>query len=185
MVMLLVTALASFVVLATSVAAEPSNRRLHSLSIAKHIDPKGKYYPVQRDRRRFTHLMNKDNRANSSNLVERAGEIPLTNVGSYHYEAKVGVGVPPTYCKSCVDFCLAYSLLYGPFLDSLIVDTGSADTWVGANARYVRTNTSVETADFIVSVTSHPDRWTSSNQKPINQGVRYGGGAFRGKFDFS
>jgi hypothetical protein len=114
MVMLLVTALASFVVLATSVAADPSNLRLNSLSIARHIDPKGKYYPVRRDRRRHKHLINKVNRVDSSNLVERTGELPLTNAGSY-YEAKVGVGNPPTYCKSCVDFCLAYSLLYEPF----------------------------------------------------------------------
>ena len=112
MVMLLVTALASVVALATGIAADPSNPRRsppHSLSIAKHIDPQVKYHPVQRDWGRFTHLMNKANRASSSNLALLAEEtaeeteLPLTNSGPC-YEAKIGVGVPPTYCKSCVDF---------------------------------------------------------------------------------
>ena len=103
-IMLLVTALASFVVLATRVAADPSNHRHSqplSLSITKHIDPQGKYSPVQRDWRRFTHLMNKANRVSS--LAEETAELPLTDDGLC-YEAKVGVGVPPTYCKSWVDF---------------------------------------------------------------------------------
>ncbi len=52
-----------------------------------------------------------------------------------------------------------------PILDSLIVDTGSAITWVGANASYVKTSTSVNTSETVVSVMSYPDRWTSSNQK--------------------
>jgi hypothetical protein len=105
MVMLLVTALASAVVLATRVAADPSNRRntlLHSLYITKYIDPQGKYYPVQSDWIRFTHLTNKANQVSSSNLAEETAELPLTYAGPF-YEAKVGVGVPPTYCKSCVD----------------------------------------------------------------------------------
>jgi hypothetical protein len=105
-VMLLVTAVASFVVLATRVAAEPSNHRRSqpvSLSITKHIDPQGKYYPVQRDWRRFTSLMNEANQVSSLNLAEETAELPLTDAGPC-YEAKVGVGIPPTYCKSCVDF---------------------------------------------------------------------------------
>jgi hypothetical protein len=108
MVRLLVTALASFVVLATGIAAAPSNHRrsnLHSLSITKRIDPQGKYYPVQKDRKRFAHLMNNANQAssNSSNLAEGSAESPLTYDGA-SYEANVGIGVPPTNCKSCVDF---------------------------------------------------------------------------------
>jgi hypothetical protein len=55
-----------------------------------------------------------------------------------------------------------------PILDSIIVDTGSANTWVGANTHYVKTNTSVNTSDTVVSVMSYPDRWTSSNQKPMD-----------------
>jgi hypothetical protein len=105
MVMLLVAALASFVVLATRVAADPSDHghSPHSLCITKHVGPKGKYNHVQRDRARISHLMNKAKPVNSSKLAEETPEVPLNNTGSY-YTAKVGVGVPPTYCKSYVDF---------------------------------------------------------------------------------
>ena len=106
MVRLLITALAPFVVLATSVAADSYNRRhssLPSLSITKHIDPYGNYCPVERDRRRITHLTNKANRVNAtSNLVEPAGEsinIQLNDT-SLFYMAKIGVGIPTTYRKS-------------------------------------------------------------------------------------
>jgi len=106
MVLLPFTALASFVALATKVAADPSNDRdshFHSLTITKHIDPRAKYFPVRKDWRRFTHLMNNANGVSSSNLAEESAKTDLTNTGPV-YEAKVGVGDPPTYCKSCVDF---------------------------------------------------------------------------------
>ena len=168
MVMLLVTALASFVVLATGVAADPSSYRRsqpHSLPIAKHINPQNKYHVVQRDRKRLTQLLNK---GNSSNLVERASELPLTDEVSC-YEAKIGVGNPPTYCKSCVGYLVWHgsSILLWAILDNLIVDTGSSNTWVGANAPYVVTNTSVNTSELVVSIAPFPDRCNSLNQKPI------------------
>ena len=102
MVMLLVTALASFVALATRVAADASIHR-NSLSITKDIDPKGKYNPVQRDWRRFTNLVDKADPVGSLSLAKETAEIPLTNLGP-SYVARIGVGVPPTNCKSCVDF---------------------------------------------------------------------------------
>ena len=104
--MLLVTALASLVVLATGVVADPSKHHHshpHSLSISKHINTKGKYHPVQKDRSRLKHLVNKANRVNSSSAVEETAGSLLTTDGPF-YEAKIGVGVPPTYCKSCDDF---------------------------------------------------------------------------------
>jgi cathepsin E len=188
MVMLLVTALASVVVLATGIVADPSNHRRsqpHSLSITKHIDPQGKYYPVQRDWSRFTHLMNKADRVSFSNLAEKAAEeteLPLTNSGPC-YEAKIGVGVPPTYCKSCVDF-LSGMVFYIGHSDRLIVDTGSSNTWVGANAPYVKTNTSVNTSDLVVSISSYPISGPAQT-KNLYQGVQYGSALFAGKFDFS
>ena len=102
MVMLLVTALASFVALATRVAADSSIHR-NSLSITKHIDPQGEYDPVQGDWRRLTHLMNKADPVGSLNFTEDTAELSLANLGLC-YVARVGVGVPPTNCKSCVDF---------------------------------------------------------------------------------
>lgn len=110
MVRLLVTALAPFVVLATSVAADPSNHHRSaplSLSITKHVNPFGSYCPVEEDRRRINHLSKKGNRTNAtSNLKEPAGEsinAQLNGTGLF-YIAKVGVGIPATYRKSCVNF---------------------------------------------------------------------------------
>ena len=37
-------------------------------------------------------------------------------------------------------------------LDTLIIDTGSANTWVGAGKAFVRTSTSVQTSDNVVSM---------------------------------
>jgi hypothetical protein len=116
MVMLLVTALVSFALLATSAAADPSNHRrsqTHSLSIKKQINPKGKFYPVQKDRKRLAQLLNKAGQG-GSNLVERTSESPLTDDGPC-YVASVGVGNPPTYCKSSVDFLSGIVLIKGPF----------------------------------------------------------------------
>jgi cathepsin E len=161
MVMLLVTALVSFVVLATRVTAGRSNHHphTHSLSITKHIDLQAKYYPVQRDRRRFTHLMNKANPVNSMTLVESSKTAdlgsPLNNIGPC-YVAEIGIGVPPTYCKSCVDFFCWDILFYMGHLDDLIVDTGSSNTWVGAKAPYVKTKTSVNTYKSVVSIALIP-----------------------------
>lgn len=114
MVMLLVTAFVSFVVLATAVTAgrhshHPSSHHPYprSLSITKEIDPSAKYCPAEKDRKRFKHLMNKVKPVNSSNLVESSetadSGLALNNTGP-GYTAKIGVGSPPTYCKSCVDF---------------------------------------------------------------------------------
>jgi len=53
----------------------------------------------------------------------------------------VGVGSPPTYY-------------------TLVLDTGTANTWVGANKAYIRTSASEETSDSVA--------------------VQYGGGSFSG-----
>jgi len=36
--------------------------------------------------------------------------------------------------------------------DTLLVDTGSSNTWIGANKAYVQTSTSVDTGDIFVSI---------------------------------
>jgi cathepsin E len=53
---------------------------------------------------------------------------------------------------SLVNFCLVVS--YMPILDELIVDTGSSNTWVGANKAYQLTQSSEKTSDFVVSIVS-------------------------------
>ncbi|OJA14452.1 hypothetical protein AZE42_11301 [Rhizopogon vesiculosus] len=67
-------------------------------------------------------------RARARALLQRSGSssISASNyVGAYH-SADVGVGNPPTY----------YTLL---------VDTGSSNTWIGASKSYEKTNTSEDT----------------------------------------
>ncbi|KAK3823850.1 MAG: family A1 protease [Linnemannia elongata] len=65
----------------------------------------------------------------------RAQSIPLENQ-VVHYIASVGIGSPPTEYK-------------------LIVDTGSSNTWIGANTAYVPTSSSQQTPDsFSVSSSS-------------------------------
>ena len=39
-------------------------------------------------------------------------------------------------------------------LDTLLIDTGSSNTWVGAGQPYVQTSTSQETDDTVVSIAS-------------------------------
>jgi cathepsin E len=187
--MLHVVALAPFVVLATRVVANPLLIRaapaaFYSLSISKHINPDGKINPVQSDSIRINNLI-KGNQLGSSTSNDTADEVSLQDIGP-SYVVSIGVGTPPTNCKSCRFNVLSGMVFYMiPILDSLIVDTGSANTWVGANAPYVRTNTSVNISETVVSVMSYPDRWTSSNQKPMDQNVKYGSGSFQGKFDFA
>ena len=52
---------------------------------------------------------------------------------------------------------------YMPILDELIVDTASANTWVGANLPYQVTPSSVKTSDSVVSTVSHADSRHSSS----------------------
>ena len=115
MVILPVTAIASFIVLATSVVARSYGvTPFAAVAISKHVDPQGNYCPVQKDQRRITHLKNKAHRVNSSNLVvdSETAELNLNNTGS-SYAAKVGIGNPPTYCKSCASFLseIYYSIM--------------------------------------------------------------------------
>ncbi|OJA14410.1 hypothetical protein AZE42_07674 [Rhizopogon vesiculosus] len=49
------------------------------------------------------------------------------------YTTEIGVGTPPTYYK-------------------LLVDTGSSNTWIGANQSYVKTTTSKDTGSQFVSI---------------------------------
>ncbi|KAI9450012.1 aspartic peptidase A1 [Lactarius psammicola] len=57
------------------------------------------------------------------------GNVAITNTG-VSYEANVGIGVPPTF----------YNML---------VDTGSANTWIGALKPYVPTGSSVPSSDSV------------------------------------
>lgn len=48
-------------------------------------------------------------------------------------------------------------------LDELVLDTATANTWVGANLPYVMTQNSVKTSDSVVSIVLRPGFFRSSN----------------------
>ncbi|KAK7695039.1 hypothetical protein QCA50_002227 [Cerrena zonata] len=122
--------------LAIAVAANPLVQVRDTpvtLSIAKRFNFTGSATLIEHDQARAAALRKLAETKLSGNLDERAViSVPVTN-GLVDYTANVGVGSPAT----------TYSLL---------IDTGSSNTWVGAGKAYVRTSTSTQTTNR-VSVT--------------------------------
>ncbi|KAG9312020.1 aspartic peptidase domain-containing protein [Chiua virens] len=97
-----------------------------TLSISTKINTVGVGNIVERDRARIQSLK-------FAPRHDPAGTGPeLLNVsnGIVYYTAQVGVGTPPAY-------------------HTLLVDTGSSNTWVGANQSYTPTNSSIDTGDSV------------------------------------
>jgi cathepsin E len=95
--MLLVAALAQFVVLATTVAANPiaiPNSPI-SLPITKQISLNGTFHPGQRYQKRWMNRAMGRQRSTSGVI-----DVPLTD-SEVNYLANIGIGDPPTYCESC------------------------------------------------------------------------------------
>jgi hypothetical protein len=65
--------------------------------------------------------------------------------------------------------------------DQLLVDSGSAITWVGANKHYVETKSSVKTKNSVVSIASHK-LMTQLKPRLVRQNIAYNIGSFTGKF---
>ena len=61
------------------------------------------------------------------------------------------MGTPPTECTCVAELCRAKPYLTRD-IDTLILDTGSANTWVGASKAYVVTGTSEDTGEPVVSI---------------------------------
>lgn len=150
--MFLIASLTYLVVLATGIVAGPTVIRDDShisLPISRHLNHDGNLGIIQRDRSRL------NNRKRSS-ILDEPHSLPLNNTGIV-YSARVGIGDPPTYCE-CYQFSPGVSSYsYMPISDSLILDTGSANTWVGANKEYQVTSSSVKTGDFVVRIVSRTD----------------------------
>ncbi|EIM87134.1 family A1 protease [Stereum hirsutum FP-91666 SS1] len=123
-------ALTSVLLLAMSVAATPVAVRdtLVTLPFAKQINSTGSGHIVQQDRARVQQLVAKYSTA-SSGLQADAASISVTNQ-AVSYVASVGVGSPATQY-------------------SLIVDTGSSNTWIGADKTYAKTTTSTSTGKSV------------------------------------
>jgi cathepsin E len=92
----------------------------------------------------------------SSSTLDETHNLPLNKTGIV-YSASVGIGDPPTYCESYQFSPGTISYSYMPISDNLILDTGSANTWVGANKEYQVTSSSVKTGDFVVRIVSRTD----------------------------
>lgn len=63
--------------------------------------------------------------------------------------------------------------------DRLLLDSGSALTWVGSGKSYVKTMSSVETKDSAVSITS---LMTQLKLNLVRQNITYSNGFFTGRF---
>jgi hypothetical protein len=138
LVMFLLASIAPFIVLASTVVANTivvrdSHPSYTSLSLKKHVNPTGTGRHLVRRQKDYT----------------RGHSVGATNEITY-YQAIVGVGTPPTNCGSSQP--RSFPVSYTPFTDTLIVDTGSSNTWVGANKTYVKTKTSNETSELMVSI---------------------------------
>ena len=64
------------------------------------------------------------------------------------YTAVVGIGTPPTECTYHLSK-VVHKVVCNDGLDTLLIDTGSANTWIGSTREYVKTRTSVDTGDSI------------------------------------
>jgi hypothetical protein len=149
--MLLIASLTPLVVLATRVAAGSTVIRDSpiSLLIPRHFNHNGN--PC-RDWKRLNNLVS-DGKHSSSSLDETHNL--LLNNTSVVYSASVGIGDPPTYCESYQFSPRIISYSYNmPIFDSLILDIGSANTWVGANKEYQVTSSSVKIGGFVVRIGS-------------------------------
>ncbi|KAI0094424.1 aspartic peptidase A1 [Irpex rosettiformis] len=130
------SALLATITLALAAAANPIIQIRDapvSLPIAKRLNFTGTVSLLERDQKHAQALKTRGNAKLNGQFVEAAaGSVTATNQ-LVDYVVNVGVGSPAT----------TYSLL---------VDTGSSNTWVGAGKSYVKTSTSSQTSDR-VSVT--------------------------------
>ncbi len=152
-----VASLSYLVVLSTGVAASPivdrDSQAPISLPITKTMNPTDRIDVVQSDRGRLRNLANAatGDQFDASALDETA-DVPLDYSVSV-YTINVGVGIPPKYSDSFR--FLPRMVSHTSVLDNLIVDTGSANTWVGAHKPYKKSCTSVKTGNSVVNVMSH------------------------------
>ncbi|KAG5651286.1 hypothetical protein H0H81_009203 [Sphagnurus paluster] len=116
--------------LALAVAGNPVVIRDSPITVplARHLSSTGGARSlVRRDVDRARRLVAK--RSNSDFAARGIINEPVFNTGT-HYTVSIGIGSPP----------VTYDLL---------VESASANTWVGANQRYIRTSTSVQTSDSV------------------------------------
>ena len=145
------TSLLSTLLLAVLVASNPVVVRdnLVRLSVAKRVNTTSAKDVLRIDQARAAALRARAARKNGifSIFDEDASSISVTNQ-AVDYVASIGVGSPATTCMY-FNFGLSGDLTKRN-LDSLLIDTGSSNTWVGAGQSYVQTSTSQDTGDSVV-----------------------------------
>lgn len=178
--MLLLTGLAPLVVLATGLVANPSLARtpLLKVPISKRADFNTEF--IKRDWEHLRNLGKRGVHQCRSSTVNKIADILLNNIGGI-YVANVSVGDPPTTCESCSFLSPTIRASHILAQDQLLVDSGSAITWVGANKSYVETKCSVKTKDFAVCIVSHI-LMTRLKRNLVHQNIAYSRGNFTGKF---
>ncbi|KDQ58191.1 hypothetical protein JAAARDRAFT_57949 [Jaapia argillacea MUCL 33604] len=121
------SALLSLCLVALSVSASPIASPKVTIPIAARFNSGGNI--VAADRARIAAIKSKDYGAAPAAHKRASYSIAVTN-DAVSYTTPVGVGSPAT----------EYTLL---------IDTGSSNTWVGAYQAYVKTSTSVDTGDAV------------------------------------
>ena len=132
---MLSASLLTTLIVALSIAASPVEVRdsLITLPIARRLNiSNGTINISQHDQARV----------DASPLDHRDFDIPTLNVG-IKYTVAIGIGNIDTRCKFNLEreVAAANGLSY---TDQLMIDTGSANTWIGAAKPYVRASTSVD-----------------------------------------
>ena len=132
------SALLALTAAAVAVSAKPIVIRDSpvTLPIARRFNTTGVHSLLKADQAR-AQVLKARSQASKGKVSSAAGKVfadvnvPVTNQATI-YTASVGVGTPPTNYD-------------------LIIDTGSSNTWVGAGTAYVKTSSSVDTGDEVVS----------------------------------
>jgi pepsin A len=136
-------ALPALALLSLSTSALPHPRTASTtaaLKLAVRINSYGIKNIAAADRARFQTLQSSGSSSVNAN-----------NTGTI-YTADIGVGSPATYCKLLVRLQFIYLTGCQFHTDTLLVDTGSSLTWLGANKPYKQTTTSLDTHNQFVSM---------------------------------
>jgi cathepsin E len=106
---------------------------LVSLSFARNLNVTSSNNLVLRDLSHAKHLVSLSNDKQGDNLsADPVVGVDVTNVASI-YQVNVGVGSPATSCELQWPIFIEFTIICMPCQsDTLFIDTGSANTWVGA-----------------------------------------------------
>jgi pepsin A len=139
-------ALPALAFLSLSANALPHARKASSpasLKLAVRVNSYGIKNIAAADRARFRTLQ-----------AGGSSSINATNAGTI-YTADIGVGSPATSCQLLVLLQFLHLMHYQFHTDTLLLDTGSSNTWIGANKAYQKTATSQDTGGQFVSIRFH------------------------------